>query len=541
VTQTVTKTTCPFCTLGCEIGIRRERNRFGNEYPDSDFNHGRVCPRGSLAARYLDFEKRLCYPRLGNHDVTWTTALEEVRRCLRTLKPDQIAVTFDKNLTIEEFACVDALVKAMGVSKFGSSYLEPEYYFNESLDAGRGATFEDLTKAEVFLLVGDVFAQAPVAAKFILDARYRRREHRIVTIDSVSSYTLSFGDVQLRVDPGTEPLILDALLKLSRKKHKEAKELCALARVDESAAAAAKGLLDTLNRGVVIGVMAAGKNAEPLAQAVLLAQLADELPGSKKWLPLAESLSFAGPQPMSEILAQVESDGIRAIVNFGDYFPFFYPQLEPLLKRLELIVTTSTLIPPATDLPMLVFPVASNLEKNGTIRTCFGPKAIRAVAAPVSGAKTIDDLAMKLARACDLELDSTAATKPADRLPRERLDRLVEHSLAMLKNDRKQRPGPRLVGEKTAFAFLDILEEPALKISRDLAGKLGLKPGGSITLQSGPASVNRTVQISPQARDDIVLISAESPANRGLFNISFDGPDQSVHIGPTRVQVWKKE
>ncbi len=536
-----TRTTCPFCSLGCEIGIRRERNRFGNEYPDSDFNHGRVCPRGSLAARYLDFEKRLCYPRFGNQEITWTRAVEELRRVLLKLKPEQIAVTFDKNLTQEEFADIGALIRAMAITKSASSYLEPEYYFNESFGGSRVATLEDLTQAEVFLLVGDVFGQAPVAAKFILDARYQRREHRIVTIDSVSSYTLSFGDVQLLVEPGTEPLILEALLKLSSKKHKQAKELCALASVDESTVAAASGLLDSLNNGVVIGVMAAGKNAAPLAQAVLLAQLADELPGSKKRLPLAESLSFAGPQPMSEILAQVESKSIRAIVNFGDYFPFFYPQLEPLLKQLELIVTTSTLVPPPTDLPLLVFPVASNLEKNGTIRTSFGPKPIQAVAAPVSGAKTIDEIAALLAQACGVTLGRAPTAKPAPGQQRVEWGELVEHGLERLKDGRKRGSGQRLVGQKTAFSFLELLEQPALEISSDLAVNLGVKPGGSITLQSGASKVDQMVSISPQARDDIMLISVESPANRDLFSVTSDKRDGSIHIDPALVKIWKKE
>ena len=77
--------TCPFCSLGCQIDLHHKDGRLSKVYPnlDAEINDGQLCVRG-----------RFCLPEATHHherakkpmlrrgkyfrEVTWPEALEEV-------------------------------------------------------------------------------------------------------------------------------------------------------------------------------------------------------------------------------------------------------------------------------------------------------------------------------------------------------------------------------------------------------------------------------------------------------------------------------
>lgn len=541
--STVSRTTCPFCTLGCEISVGNDRMRFWNEYPETGFNKGRVCPRGSLAARLLNYETRLAYPIRENHEISWSEAIADIRNVLSKFKAEELAITYDKNLTVEEFELIGAFAQALGVSAFASSYLEPEHCFNRVDETARMASPEEITQAEVILLVGDVFSQSPVIAKFVLDARYKHRDRRIITMDSLSSYTLGFGDVQLLVEPGTEPFALAAVITAGLEQRKDMKDFCSQAGVDEASIIAAANLLARLKKGVIISVMSAGKTVHPMAQALLPLLLPAGPEGGMKYVPLAESFSFPGTVDFGKLLPRIKAREIKAVLNFGDFFPFFYPQLAPDLADLQFMLTTSTLRPPRWSLPMLTLPVASNLEKSGTIVTTFGVKPISPMAEPVSGARTVTAVLESLAKACGIDMPSALNKKRRPKPAKESQQEAVslDEILKSLPARRKSGHDTVLIGEKAAFDFLGILGEPSLKISPAAAKESAVHTGEQVMVKADGESIKVKAEISAKVKGNQASISAELPHIRALFPMAFHARDGGPAISPAGVKIWKEE
>lgn len=535
-------TICPFCTLGCELGINYSMQRFWQTYPATgQINQGRLCPRGNIAARYLDYETRLCYPRKDNKDITWLTAMNEVRAVLKKCKTDEIAITFDKNLTLDEFRLIKGFAESLGTENFASSYLEPEYYFNYQMAGTKVATYDDLLNSELFFLIGDVFNQSPVIARFVLDSRYRRRENRIISLDSINTYTMAFADINLLCEPGTEPLVINAIISLLGKKAKPTKECSELSGVHLDKLESVAECFERLSNAVILNVSVAGKIKDPMLHALTPAVLANNSPGNKKYLPLAESTSFVGTRDFIEILPLIKARKIKVLINFGDYFPHFYPQLTKELSNLELVVATSTMKHEARDLPMIELPVPSNLEKDGEISTSFGKQRISQVAKPVSGAKYINEIIQSLG---SQPVSKPETSEVSTNKRTVSLEEFADHNNRFLKRIRSQKKTSktaRLLAEKVAFDFMGLLNAPCLKIDPDYAKTLGIEGNGVVVVQSGSKSIAVSCKITNQVLHQDIAISAETPAIRSIFDFEFDLKNNICGLMPTQVKVWKKE
>ena len=148
---------CTFCRMGCELDVIRQGWRIaGVEYPaDAAVNQGRLCPRGSASALLLDHPQRLAYPLRDGKERTWSEFFSEVRSRLRDLPSNELAVTYDRNLTHEELGLVYGLANRLGTGNVASSYLESEACFALKLDAKvkteAPATLADVLQADTIL------------------------------------------------------------------------------------------------------------------------------------------------------------------------------------------------------------------------------------------------------------------------------------------------------------------------------------------------------------------------------------------------------
>ncbi|NIQ94544.1 MAG: hypothetical protein GWN87_10255, partial [Desulfuromonadales bacterium] len=73
-----TKTTCPYCGVGC--GIIASRGNDGSVSikgdPEHPANFGRLCSKGAALGETLDMEGRLLHPEIGGRPADWGTALD---------------------------------------------------------------------------------------------------------------------------------------------------------------------------------------------------------------------------------------------------------------------------------------------------------------------------------------------------------------------------------------------------------------------------------------------------------------------------------
>ncbi|UCC11472.1 MAG: hypothetical protein JSW02_08970, partial [candidate division WOR-3 bacterium] len=205
---TIHKTVCPFCSYGCEFGI--VVNDFGIkgvEYLKDGSSQGRLCPRGSAAAMLLNHPRRLTAPRKNGAVVDRARMFKDLKKVFT--KPKQVAVTFDRNLTVEEYGMLSGFCRNAGVQYASSAYLEPEAHLSKFFKDS--CSLEDIQRAEVIVVVGDPFNVAPMISKELITWRLKDKKHRLVVIDTLTTHTSGFATDFLKTNLGSEPFVLYSL------------------------------------------------------------------------------------------------------------------------------------------------------------------------------------------------------------------------------------------------------------------------------------------------------------------------------------------
>ena len=86
MTASATRTTCPYCGVGCGVLATRAANAVSFEItgdPQHPANLGKLCSKGSALGQTLRHTDRLLYPQVGGQRVTWSEALDRVAGGLR--------------------------------------------------------------------------------------------------------------------------------------------------------------------------------------------------------------------------------------------------------------------------------------------------------------------------------------------------------------------------------------------------------------------------------------------------------------------------
>src|SRR5689334_17515783 len=104
-----TRTTCPYCGVGCgvlaegradgSIGVRGD--------PEHPANFGRLCSKGTALADTLDLDDRLLHPHVDGKPVSWDSALETVAQgFIKTIQehgPESVAFYVSGQLLTEDY------------------------------------------------------------------------------------------------------------------------------------------------------------------------------------------------------------------------------------------------------------------------------------------------------------------------------------------------------------------------------------------------------------------------------------------------------
>lgn len=101
VEKIITKTTCPYCGVGCGVNVEVQHKAHGTtvqvsgdaEHPS---NFGRLCIKGSRLADTLGLETRVLSPMFGrkNHReaTTWDAAVEKLRHNFRHVLINMVVI-----------------------------------------------------------------------------------------------------------------------------------------------------------------------------------------------------------------------------------------------------------------------------------------------------------------------------------------------------------------------------------------------------------------------------------------------------------------
>jgi len=219
-----TKSTCPYCGVGCGViltpdgggGMTVEGD------PDHPANKGRLCSKGLALGETVSLEGRLLAPQVNGAETDWDGALELVAdRFTETIAqhgPDSVAFYVSGQLLTEDYYVANKLMKGF----IGSGNIDTNSRLcMASTVAGHKrafgtdtvpGTYEDLEEADLVVLVGSNLAWChPVLYQRLAAAR---KEHgtKVVVVDPRRTSTCDIADLHLKLKIGTDVALFNGLL-----------------------------------------------------------------------------------------------------------------------------------------------------------------------------------------------------------------------------------------------------------------------------------------------------------------------------------------
>jgi len=515
---TVRKALCSFCSFGCDFGvIFNDFGIAGVEYIRTGSSEGRLCPRGSAAAMYLDHPMRLTKPLKKGKPVDWSKMSKELGKIVGS--PRSVAVTVDRNVTPEEYSAIVGFCKKIGVDDIASTYFESDGHLVPFMTKPFSMT--ELEGKQLVVVLGDPFNYTPMSSRAIIDWKLSNKKNRLVVIDSINTHTARFADRFLKVNLGTEPLLLLALAN----QEYEGIDVAKITGIDASTIKEISNAIRDSGSGLVFACFSFGHTYDPVLMTEGLARL-QEFSGMRV-VPFVEFAAYYGTQHFTVILDKIKKKKITHLLNFGELFPFYYPQLLADLKTVSIYATS-----PLKYNDHNVLPVPLTLEKEGTVLTTFGKKKLSGSIEPPSGARSIDDILNMLS---DGRSEAKLPAAPKSKIDVvDRVRKLAERTIPRKKN-------MRLIGEKIAYSFLGLFEPERLKINPIDAAELGITVNDTASVSSKHGSADLAVKLTTDVSQGIVAVSAETPGVKGLFEYEIDTELGSVNFIPTEVKICRKE
>ncbi|PPD44829.1 MAG: nitrate reductase [Methylocystis sp.] len=224
-----TRTTCPYCGVGC--GVLASRDGAGGAKisgdPDHPANSGRLCSKGSALGETVGLDGRLLHPMRRGKDgafvrISWGSALDEAAHAFSDIialhGEGAVAVYLSGQLLTEDYYVANKLMKGF----IGSSNVDTNSRLcMSSTVAGQKRAFgadavpgcyEDLDEADVIVLVGSNAAWChPVLFQRIMRNR-EERGARLVVIDVRRTATAESADLFLQIAPGSDQALFSGLL-----------------------------------------------------------------------------------------------------------------------------------------------------------------------------------------------------------------------------------------------------------------------------------------------------------------------------------------
>ena len=253
MTAPATRTTCPYCGVGC--GVIATPQADGSVAisgdPDHPANFGRLCSKGLALAETLVPEGRLLQPEVSGAPASWDVALDLVaQRFSQTIAehgPESVAFYVSGQLLTEDYYVANKLMKGyIGTANIdtnsrlcmASSVAGHRRAFGSDTVPG---TYADLAQADCGVLVCSNLAWChPVLFQRLLAAR-EAHGTTIIVIDPRRTATAEAADQHLALAPDSDVALFAGLLAWLD--HAGQRDAAFSARWQDSGAiAAARGL-----------------------------------------------------------------------------------------------------------------------------------------------------------------------------------------------------------------------------------------------------------------------------------------------------------
>ena len=223
--MTTTKTTCPYCGVGCGVLATRGENGAvaitGD--PDHPANFGKLCSKGLALGETMGLGQRLLYPEVNGQRTNWDKATslvaEKFSNTIAEHGPDSVAFYVSGQFLTEDYYVANKLMKGF----IGSANIDTNSRLcMASAVAGYkrafGAdvvpcTYEDLEVADLVVLVGSNLAWChPILFQRLLAAR-EKHGTKIVVIDPRRCATAEEADLHLPIKAQSDVALFNGLVR----------------------------------------------------------------------------------------------------------------------------------------------------------------------------------------------------------------------------------------------------------------------------------------------------------------------------------------
>ncbi len=230
-----TKSTCPYCGVGCGVVIESQGDQITGVRgdPDHPANFGRLCSKGSTlhltASAAVTQQTRLLYPmqRLQRgtapQRIGWDTALDlattEFASVILAHGPDAVGFYISGQLLTEDYYVFNKLAKGLiGTnnvdtnSRLCMSSAVAGYKMTLGADAPP-TCYDDVNHAQCIFIVGSNTAYAhPILFRRIEDAKQANPQMKIIFCDPRRTDTAEIADLFLPIQPGTDVALFNGML-----------------------------------------------------------------------------------------------------------------------------------------------------------------------------------------------------------------------------------------------------------------------------------------------------------------------------------------
>jgi len=230
-----TRSTCPYCGVGCGVIIESEGARITGVRgdPEHPANLGRLCSKGStlhLTATPMVLQtRRLLQPAwrpargAAPEALGWGEANERIAARLAAIRaehgPDAIGFYISGQLLTEDYHAFNKLARAVvGTNNIDSNsrlcMSSAVVGYKQALGADAPpACYEDLELADCLFIAGANPAWAhPILFRRIEAARQQRPSMKIIVVDPRRTESAEFADLHLQILPGTDVALFHGML-----------------------------------------------------------------------------------------------------------------------------------------------------------------------------------------------------------------------------------------------------------------------------------------------------------------------------------------
>ena len=532
VPESVVKTTCPFCSSGCQIGLEVKDGRLIRARPEEG---SRLCVRGRFGLEFVHSRDRLSTPLVRKNGVlkpaSWDEALRRAVEGLERNRGSKFALVTSGVCTNEALYLAGRFAGEVMKSRAVAGDARASGSLSFDLESGSGQ--------RTGLVLGDLGSTNPgIELALRSDAGLR-----IVLISPIKTSLAGVAKLWLRPKPGFEEAVLLALIKAALERDLRPDKDLNDSGVTIEEILKASGLL----KGAKVIVGPEYDNRSRISDSA--AALANAIGGSL-FVP-GRNCNSRGAADLGlgigyeEIMKALSNGKVRAAYVMGSDPVIERAELAEPLSKLDFLVVQDLFLTETAKLADVVLPASSFAEVDGTFCAPDGSmlrlrKGVT-VGSSMPDWSIVADLAMRMGGAGFEYKDSEAVLKEFSSIQRSEIERDVSgsSSYALIKSETETRTGhmdepqteprnePAKAKEKKEFTLLSapclfqfgtgnrtsrvsdlryLTRERTVEISPDDALELGISDGDMINLKSNDHRFSAMARVSRRADSGVLLM-----------------------------------